>query len=231
MQWTSWGQTGPVEKISQKMVGVKSWFFVDSLFGSDLISFYHADNSTVIGLYWECGRLGGSNHLKMVPIDTHKNPCGILSPGWLPILFVGWSVIYKHRKDCCRTLHRLALLGPSVIKQHKFQLTNSGYIPTFTASSLRKMQGCQFAYGISRKSLKLYSKTPIIRVLEIFELFTSSKKTRKLQARKKWDVSYVYQSVWRENYKHANCLVGWFRENFTPRIIGVLQYIAMSVVL
>ena len=70
---------------------------------------------------------------------------------------------------------------------------------------------------------QIYCKTPIIRVLEIFALFASSKKTRKLQAREKWEVSYVYQIVWRENYKHTNCLVGRFRENFMPRIIGILQ--------
>ena len=40
-----------------------------------------------------------------------------------------------------------------------------------------------------------YCKTPIIHVLEIFALFASSKKTRKLQALEKWEVSYVYQSV------------------------------------
>ena len=41
----------------------------------------------------------------------------------------------------------------------------------------------------------IYCKTPIIRALEIFTLFASSKKTQKLQARKKWEVSYVYQSI------------------------------------
>ena len=40
-----------------------------------------------------------------------------------------------------------------------------------------------------------YCKTPIMHVLEIFALFASSKKTRKLQAYEKWDVSYVYQSI------------------------------------
>ena len=40
-----------------------------------------------------------------------------------------------------------------------------------------------------------YCKTPIIGTLEIFTLFASSKNTRKLQAREKWEVSYMYQSV------------------------------------
>ena len=35
--------------------------------------------------------------------------------------------------------------------------------------------------------------------------------------------------VWCENYKHANCLVGRFRENFTPRIIGVLHYCGITI--
>ena len=40
-----------------------------------------------------------------------------------------------------------------------------------------------------------YCKTPMIRLLEIFALFASSKKTQKLQAHEKWEVSYIYQSV------------------------------------
>ena len=52
--------------------------------------------------------------------------------------------------------------------------------------------------------ISLYCKMPIIRVLEIFALFASSKRTRQLQARE---------------------LPGWtIPWNFTPRIIGVLQY-------
>ena len=51
---------------------------------------------------------------------------------------------------------------------------------------------------------------PIIRVLEMFALFASSKKTRKLQACEKWEVSYVYQSVWRLTWKwQARELLGW----------------------
>ena len=58
------------------------------------------------------------------------------------------------------------------------------------------------------------------------------RKTGKLQARKKWDMSYVYQSVWRFTRKLQACkLPGWrFRENFTPRIIGILQYHIISLI-
>ena len=40
----------------------------------------------------------------------------------------------------------------------------------------------------------------------------------------KWVTCIRAFDVWRENYKHANCLVGRFCENFMLQTIGVLQY-------
>ena len=69
-------------------------------------------------------------------------------------------------------------------------------------------------------------KKTIIRLLEIFTLFASSKKHKNYKHEKngKWVTCIRAIDVWRKNYKHANCLVGLFRENFTPRNIDVLQY-------
>ena len=75
---------------------------------------------------------------------------------------------------------------------------------------------------------------PIIRVLEIFALFASSKKMRKLKARKKWEVSYVYQSIWHLMQKlQARELPGWTipQKQFTLWIIGVLQYTVYHILI
>ena len=60
----------------------------------------------------------------------------------------------------------------------------------------------------------------MIRMLEIFMLFAFSKKTQKLQACENWEVSYVYQSIWRLMRKlQARELPGWTM----LRILGILQ--------
>ena len=71
-----------------------------------------------------------------------------------------------------------------------------------------------------------YCKTPIIRVLEIsrYSCLQRKRENNKHAKNGKWVTCIRAFDVWCENYKHANCLVGRFHENFTPRIICVLQY-------
>ena len=71
-----------------------------------------------------------------------------------------------------------------------------------------------------------YCKTPIICMLDIFALFVSSKKTRKLQALEKWEVSYMYQSVWRLTWKlQAREFSGWT----IPRKFHTANYSCFTV--
>ena len=73
----------------------------------------------------------------------------------------------------------------------------------------------------------IYCKAPIIRMLEIFALFASSKKMRKLQAHEKWEESYVYQSIWLLTQKlQARKLPGWT----IPRKFKAANYRRFTVV-